>query len=84
MRRLSPDLQPLPVPPDEPLAAEPDAVVILAHEFPAAPDRLPTPTPTRLRLSAGDSGFLCGGQSFKLCAYVPVRKPFDQGHFATT
>ena len=74
------DLHPLPVPPDKPFKAEPDAVVILAHELPAARDRLPTATPTDPSLSDGDGGLLCVGQSVKFCADLPVRKPLDQGH----
>ena len=75
------DLHPLPVPPDKPFKAEPDAVVILAHELPGVRDWLPTATPTGPSLSDGDSGFLlCVGQSVEFCADLPVRKPFDQGH----
>jgi len=44
-------LQLLSVPPEESFAAEPDAVVILAHEVPGAGDRLPTATPTGPSLS---------------------------------
>ena len=51
-------LQRLSVPPEEPFAAEPDAVVILTHELPALRNRLPTATPARRSLSDGDGGFL--------------------------
>ena len=78
------DLHPLPVPPDKPFKAEPDAVVILAHELPGVRDWLPTATPTGPSLSAGDGGFRFVRQSVKFCTDVTVRKPFDQGHFATT
>jgi hypothetical protein len=78
------DLHPLPVPPDKPFAAEPDAVVILAHELPGVRDWLPTATPTGPSLSAGDDGFPCERQSVKFCTDLPVRKPFDQGRDTTT
>ena len=74
------DLHPLPVPPDMPFAAEPDAVVILVHERPGAHDRLPTATPTCPTLSNGAGCFLCKGQSVEFCVDFTVRKPFDQGH----
>jgi hypothetical protein len=77
-------LQLLSVPPEEPFAAEPDAVVILAHELLGAGDRLPTATPTGPSLSDGDGGFLRGGQPVELCADLPVRKPLDQGRYTTT
>jgi len=79
------NLQRLSVPPEEPCAAEPDAVVILAHELSGTRDRLRTATPTGPSLSNGDGGFfLCVGQSVEFCADLPVRKPFDQGHYTTT
>jgi len=78
------DLHPLPVPPDKPFAAKPDAVVILAHELSAARDRLPTATPTRPNLSDGDGPFLRSRQSVEFRADLPVRKPFDQGRYTTT
>jgi hypothetical protein len=75
-------LQLLSVPPEEPCAAEPDAVMILANELPGAGDRLPTATPTGPSLSDGE-GFLRGGQPVEFCADLPVRKPLDQGHVQT-
>jgi hypothetical protein len=77
-------LQLLSVPPEEPFAAEPGAVVILANEHPGARDRQATTAPTDPRLSKGDGGFLRAGQSVELCADVPVRKPLDQGRDTTT
>jgi hypothetical protein len=77
-------LQRLSVPPEEPFAAEPDAVVILTHELPALRNRLPTATPARRSLADGDGGFLGIWQSVEFYADLPVRKPLDQGHFATT
>jgi hypothetical protein len=69
----------LSVAPEEPFAAEPDAVMILAHELPGARYRLPTAAPTGPSLSAGGGGFLGIWQSVELCADLPVRKPLDQG-----
>jgi hypothetical protein len=74
----------LSVPPEEPFAAEPYAVVILTHKLPGARYQLPTAAPTRPSPPDGDGGFLGVGQSVEFCADLPVRKPLDQGHFATT
>jgi hypothetical protein len=74
----------LSVPPEEPFAAEPDSVMILAHELPGARYRLPAAAPTSPSPSDGDGGFLGIWQSVEFCADLPVRKPLDQGHFATT
>src|SRR5450759_2892293 len=69
--------------PEVPFAGEPDTVVILVDEHPSARHRPHTTAPTDPRLN-GDGGLRSAGQSVEFCADVPVRKPFDQGHFTTT
>src|SRR5450759_2025018 len=53
------DLHPLPVPPDKPFAAKPDAVVILAHELSAAHSHTDTPEPVRRRRPLPPQSAIC-------------------------